>query len=135
MKHLEEIVEKKINQELHHLQQEIDSKVEQRLKQILHNFANQEKRIDKVASSILSAVDQKFIKDCELKQQIFYKMDERMDVFDSELLKKSNELSNLIATKISNTKSEFNEICQEIKRSWKAMIDEVNTSNQSNNKL
>lgn len=55
-----------------------------------------------------------------------------MDVFDSEILKKSNELTNMINSKISNTKSEFNEICQEIKRTCKAMIDEVNTSNQSN---
>ena len=103
-KHIDEQIEKRINQEMVHIKQEIDSKIEQRMKQFAHGFASQEKRIDKVASSILSAVDQKFIKDWELKQQIFYKMDERMDVFDSELLKKSNELSNLINSKVSNTK-------------------------------
>lgn len=63
IKQFEEVVEKKVNQELQHIRQEIETKFEQRLKQLAHNYANQEKRIDKVASSILGAVDQKFIKD------------------------------------------------------------------------
>ena len=101
---------------LSQLKQDIDGRIGHKLKQFSHGFSDQEKRIDKVATSIFTAVDQKFIKDCELKQQIFAKMDERMNIFDKELNNK-NDLNDVISTKITNLRNEFSEIAKEVKQS------------------
>ena len=122
----------KIESGLTQLKQDIDGRINHKLKHFSQGFSSQEKRIDKVASSILTAVDQKFIKDCDLKQQIFTKMEERMDAFDKELNIKSKELSDMISNKITIIKNEFNEMSKETKRSWKLMIEGVKSSGTSN---
>ena len=132
IKFIEDQAMQKIESGLTQLKQDIDGRINHKLKHFSQGFSSQEKRIDKVASSILTAVDQKFIKDCDLKQLIFTKMEERMDVFDKELNIKSKELSDMISNKITIIKNEFNEMSKETKRSWKLMIEGVKSSGTSN---
>jgi len=48
-----------------------------------------------------------------------------MDKFEGDLAKKSQELSNLINSRILNTKTEMNEGLSEVKRSCKLMVDQL----------
>ena len=114
------------------LKHDFDGKIEQKFKHFSHSFSSQEKRIDKIANSIHSAVDQKFIKDWELKQQITTNLDERMEGFDKDMRNKLSDFHELISKKLVNLKNEVNEISQETKRNWQSMIEGWEVSNSSN---
>ena len=90
-----------------------------------------EKRMDKVASSILKAVDHKFHKDAELKQKIFYKLDENLNQVETEISKKSSELTNLINSKVMSSRTELDESIQELRRTCKIMVEQIDTENIS----
>lgn len=127
-KQLEENFEHRLEQKLGQLRNELETKFENRIKHLTQTCNSQEKQIDKMGSSILKAVDQKFSKDNELKQRVFYKLDERMDKFEADFIRKNNELTNLVNSKVLNAKTELEENCQEIKKSCKTMIQEIDTS-------
>ena len=121
--------EVRLQEQLSVLKIDIEKKFESKLKMI--SQTNFEKRIDKVANSILNAVDQKFHKDAELKQKIFYKLDERLNDVESMLSKKYNELTNLMNSKVMSTKTELDESIQELRRTCKVMVEQIDTDNIS----
>lgn len=127
--------EVRLGSQLDQLRKELEEQFEIKLKQATSSSNNFDKKLDKVASSILHAVDQKFTKDCELKQKIFYKLDERLDKLETDLGKKTQELTNLLNSKILSTKTEINETYQELRRSCKVMIEELDNEDISKQKL
>ena len=123
--------EVRFSSQLDQMRKELEEQFELKLKQATNSNSNFDKKLDKVASSILNAVDQKFMKDCELKQKIFYKLDERLDKLETDLGKKTQELTNLLNSKIMSTKTEINETYQELRRSCKVMIEELDNDDLS----
>lgn len=127
--------EVRFGSQLDQLRKELEEQFEAKLKQATSSSNNFDKKLDKVASSILHAVDQKFTQDCELKQKIFYKLDERLDKLETDLGKKTQELTNLLNSKILSTKTEINETYQELRFSCKVMIEELDNEDISKQKL
>ncbi|CAI2373141.1 unnamed protein product [Moneuplotes crassus] len=122
-----QVTELRLQEQLSVLHVELEKKFESKLKHALQT--QPDKKVDKVAASILKAVDQKFHKDAELKQKIFYKLDERLNQVEGNLNKKSNELTNLVNSKVMCCKTELNEAIQELRRTCKIMIDQIDTTN------
>jgi hypothetical protein len=131
---------KKDNALIHEKQEELSSqnhkideeKLESRLKQSAISAI--EKRLDKVASSILSAVDQKLNKDSTLQQKLFNKLDEKLTKVESDLTKKSTELTNLMNSKIMSSRTETNETIQDLQRTYKIIVDQIDAGQEQNSK-
>lgn len=110
-----------------------EEKLEVRLKQSA--ISALEKRLDKVASSILSAVDQKLNKDTVMQQKIFFaKLDEKIGKVESDLVKKSAELTNLINSKIMSSKTETSETIQDLQRTYKIIVGQIDVGQEQNSK-
>jgi hypothetical protein len=111
-----------------------EEKLESRLKQSA--ISALEKRLDKVASSILSAVDQKLNKDAGMQQKIFFtKLDEKISKVESDLAKKSAELTNLINSKILSSKTETSEAIQDLQRTYKIIVGQIDVGQEQNSKI
>jgi DNA repair exonuclease SbcCD ATPase subunit len=131
---------KKDNALIHEKQEELSSqnhkideeKLESRLKQSAITAI--EKRLDKVASSILSAVDQKLNKDSGLQQKLFNKLDEKLNKVESDLTKKSIELTNLMNSKIMSSRTETNETIQDLQRTYKIIVEPIDAGQEQNSK-
>lgn len=114
-----------IDIQLDRMKTELTELYEARLKQLSHSANNSDKKLDKAAANILTAVDKKMTKDCELKQKIFYKLDERLNQLETDLTKKSTELTNLFTSKLMSSKTEFNESLNEVKRGFRTLAEQI----------
>ena len=110
-----------LENQVKHIGAQLEQKFEARIKQMTAS------KMDKVASSILHAVDQKFSKDSELKQKIFYKLDERISTCENEISHKGSEMGNLINSKIMSLRTEFEDSIKEIRRTCKIMVEQIDT--------
>jgi phenylalanyl-tRNA synthetase alpha subunit len=68
-----------INVELAQFKTNLEKAISTKLKYISQSVTHQEKKMDKIASSILHSVDQKFQREIEVKRKVTEKLEERMD--------------------------------------------------------